>query len=83
MLLINVSSVGPRRQASHGCQVAAVSSHSLNDEHSSLGAGSRLFDPVACLKREEENVEKNIESEITFSDCLVIVLWSVRVLPWL
>lgn len=53
-LLINVSSIGSGGQASHGCQVAAVSSHCLNNEHSSLGASSRLFDPVARLQRKKE-----------------------------
>lgn len=49
-ILKDVSSISSRSQAGHGCQVAAVSSHSLNNEHSSFGASSRLLDPIACLK---------------------------------
>lgn len=52
-LLINVSGISSRCQASHGCQVATVSSHCLHNENSPLGTSSRLFDPVTCLRRQK------------------------------
>lgn len=48
-LLVHVDGVGARRQATHGRQVTAVTSHGLYDEDPALGAAGRLFDAVTRL----------------------------------
>lgn len=48
-LLVNVGGIRPSGQAGHGGQVAAVTSHRLDDEHAPLGSAGRLLDPVTCL----------------------------------
>lgn len=48
-LLIDVGSISSSSQASHTGQVATVASHSLNDEHASLGSTGRLLDAVTSL----------------------------------
>ncbi len=49
--LIDVRGVSPSSQTSHGSQVAAVSTHSLNDEDTALGSRCRLLDSVAGLQK--------------------------------
>lgn len=48
-LLVHVDGVGARRQAAHGRQVTAITSHGLYDEDPALGAAGRLFDAVTRL----------------------------------
>lgn len=48
-LLIDVGSISSSRQAPDTGQVATVASHSLNDEHASLGSACRLLDTVTSL----------------------------------
>lgn len=78
-ILKDVGSISSRSQAGHGCQVATISSHSLNNEHSSFGASSRLLDPIACLKEKKSDI---IVARI--SKCWIgCFLCSLRILPWL
>ncbi len=50
-LLKDVGGVSPSGQTGHGGQVAAVSTHSLNDEHAALGPCCRLLDSVTGLQK--------------------------------
>lgn len=53
-LLVDVGSVRSSGQSRHGCQVAAVAAHRLNDEHAPLSSAGRLLDAVARLAQSEE-----------------------------
>lgn len=48
-LLIDIGSISPSCQAPDTGQVTTVASHSLNDEHASLGSTCRLLDAVTRL----------------------------------
>lgn len=50
-LLVDVGSVRSSSQSGHGCQVATVAAHRLNDEDAPLGSAGRLLDAVTCLTR--------------------------------
>lgn len=55
-LLVDVGGVRSGSQSGHGCQVAAVAAHRLNDEHAPLRPAGRLLDAVTSLTQARKPV---------------------------
>jgi len=60
-VLVYVGSISTYSDTGGGCQIAAVSAHSLNHKHSPLGPRGRLLDLVTALKK---NLKLQYEMEI-------------------
>lgn len=80
-LLIDVGSISSSGETPHTGQVATVASHSLNDEHTSLGSTGRLLDAVTGLTQAKaHNVSiheviitrmRHLQFNIKISVCLI------------
>lgn len=71
--LKDVCRVSPSSQTSHGSQVAAVPTHSLNNEHTALGPCCRLLDSVTGLQ--ERNIaEINLVNSFLYI-CVYVYCW--------